>query len=276
MSGTQNTSTQPTIQALYLSHGGGPLPLLGDEGHVEMVDSLKALASRIQKPQAIIVISAHWEAEAVHIQHMQKPDIIYDYYGFPEAAYRITYPAVGHTELAEHLHQRFSDKGIDSQLDDKRGYDHGVYVPLKIMYPEADIPCIQLSLLNNLDPQQHINIGKAIAQTLADKQFEHTLVIGSGFSFHNMRAFHQQDGTPDTRNQAFEAWLIDTMTNAKLTENERTQRLIDWKKAPYASYCHPREEHLIPLHVCYGLTQKASTSHEALTILGKKGSMYVW
>ena len=161
------------------------MPLLGDNRHREMVENLKMIAATISKPSAILLISAHWEEAMPTITQAANPPLIYDYYGFPEQAYEIQYPAPGQPDLAQTVFSALRSKGIKSALDDKRGFDHGLFVPLKIMYPEADVPCIQLSLLNSLDPREHINIGNA----LSGLEYENLLVIGSGFSFHNMNAF---------------------------------------------------------------------------------------
>ncbi len=171
----------PTV--LYLSHGGGPLPLLGDEGHKEMGVSLKNITSMIAKPSVILVISAHWEERIPTITVGAKPSLIYDYYGFPEQSYEIQYPAPGEPLLARTVFSLLRGKGIEAVLDDQRGFDHGLFVPLKIMYPEADIPCIQLSLVNSLNPIEHIKIGEA----LSELNQEGLLVIGSGLSFHNIQ-----------------------------------------------------------------------------------------
>jgi len=260
-------------RTLFLSHGGGPLSILGDDGHQEMVQLLKRIAFEIEKPSAIIVVSAHWEEDIISITSGANPALIYDYYGFPEEAYSITYPCSGSTELAKQVHQAFGDADITSQLNDQRGFDHGLFIPLKIMYPNADIPCIQVSLNHNLNPASHINIGKALAKG----EMDNLLIIGSGFSFHNMKAFLSAKAEDaHTKNVAFEQWLIETCSNKDLDEEERTQRLIDWEQAPHARYCHPREEHLLPLHVCYGATQSPSVKHFELTILNKNSSMYLW
>ena len=158
-------------------------------------------------------------------------------------------------------------------LDGQRGFDHGLFVPLKIMYPQADIPCLQLSMLKSLDAAEHIRMGEALADLPADN----LLVIGSGFSFHNMKAFFS-DETDESRlmNESFEKWLIDTCSSHHIDENERKHRLENWEMAPAARYCHPREEHLLPLHVCYGMARRASTEVISLKILGKYASMYLW
>jgi 4,5-DOPA dioxygenase extradiol len=260
-------------RVLYLSHGGGPLPLLGDDGHTEMVENLTGLASKMDKPSAIVVISAHWEEEIPTITSAANPPLFYDYYGFPEESYRIEYPCPGEPALAKQIGEMFSQSGIQNRLDDQRGFDHGVFVPLKIMFPDADIPCIQISLLKSLNPSDHIQIGAALSGINDDGP----LIIGSGFSFHNMRAFFEP-GTIDGKamNEAFEQWLIDTCSNPGIGESERAGRLENWENAPHARYCHPREEHFLPLHVCYGVRQTFCTESFELKILNKKSSMYLW
>ncbi|MDX1551803.1 MAG: class III extradiol ring-cleavage dioxygenase [Marinobacter sp.] len=258
---------------LFISHGGGPMPLLGDPGHREMVDRLTELADELQKPSAILVISAHWEASVPTITSSANPQLIYDYYGFPPEAYAIEYPCPGEPRLANQVCRVLEQAGIPARLDDQRGFDHGLFVPLKLMYPEADIPCIQLSLVDSLDAGAHLAIGRAL-QAL---EYDNLMVIGSGFSFHNMRAFFSAE-TPEirARNEAFEDWLEETCTDTNLRESERAERLAHWDQAPHARFCHPREEHLLPLHVCYGLANKPSDSHISATILGKKSGMFYW
>ena len=258
---------------LFLSHGGGPLPLLGDPGHRELVACLHGIAAGIPTPAAIVVISAHWEAAVPTITAGEQPGLIYDYYGFPDDAYRIEYACPGAPWLAGAIGTALHDAGIEAALDDKRGFDHGVFIPLTIMYPQAEIPCVQVSLIDTLDPAQHIRMGQALGRVRADN----LLVIGSGFSFHNMKAFFAA-ATADSaaKNDAFEDWLMETCADAAYAESERAQRLIRWQQAPHARYCHPREEHLLPLHVCYGMAQTPCSSHYALRILNKKASMYLW
>ena len=141
------------------------------------------------------------------------------------------------------------------------------------MYPDADIPCVQVSLQAGLDPAEHIRIGGALAG-LAD---DNVLVLGSGFSFHNLQVLlrGQTDGA-DEANAAFEAWLIETCTSHDIDEVERQHRLVDWSSAPGARFCHPREEHLIPLHVCYGVARAPCRDHAALTVMGRRCSSYFW
>jgi 4,5-DOPA dioxygenase extradiol len=262
-----------TYRALFLSHGGGPMPLLGDESHREMVDCLQQLATLLPKPDALVVVSAHWETALPTITAGASPPLIYDYYGFPPESYEIRYPCAGHPVLAHKIHQLLDAAGIDSVLDVERGFDHGVFVPLKILYPAADIPCVQLSLVNSLDPAQHIAIGRAL-RSLAE---HNVLLIGSGFSFHNMRAFFAPE-TAESKalNYAFDEWLQHTCSRTDVSEAARAQALNHWAEAPGARFCHPREEHLLPLHVCYGAVESPSAEVFDLHILNKKSSMILW
>lgn len=260
-------------RALFLSHGGGPLPLLGDDAHAEMVSCLQEIAGTISRPSAIIVVSAHWEAGTATVTSGAKPDLIYDYSGFPPESYEIKYPCPGSPPLGNSITKQLGKAGIDVISDSSRGFDHGLFVPLKIMYPEADIPCVQLSLIKGLDSLAHIKLGRAL-QGVADSSM---LLIGSGFSFHNMKAFFAPE-TVDSKNanKSFEHWLLDTCSNQNISEEERTNRLASWEAAPFARYCHPREEHLLPLLVCYGFAAAACTESYELQILNKESSMYLW
>jgi 4,5-DOPA dioxygenase extradiol len=266
------THTKDKAQIVYFSHGGGPLPILGDPSHKAMVDFMTKLPSQLTKPDVILVISAHWEESAATLLGSQNPALFYDYYGFPEKAYEITYPAPGSPELADRIAGLMKKNNIPSRIDPQRGFDHGLFIPLKLMYPEADIPSLQLSLLRGLDPAAHIALGKAL-RGLMD---ENILVIGSGFSFHNMRAF-SWDGmsASDPANDAFQNWLIETCTGL-VSQSEREQRLIEWEKAPSARYCHPREEHLLPLHVCQAIADKPAKLIFDDSILGKRAVAFLW
>jgi aromatic ring-opening dioxygenase catalytic subunit (LigB family) len=262
-----------TPKALFVSHGGGPMPLLGDAGHQEMVFCLKTIAANLPKPEAILVGSAHWEEQIPTITAGKNPALIYDYFGFPEESYAIQYPCVGEPSLANEIRQLLRNASIEARLDERRGLDHGVFVPLKVMYPEANIPCIQLSLVNTLEPSRHIEIGHALR--LLNQM--NVLVIGSGFSFHNLQAFYQTDTIESQDlNHSFEEWLINACCSADLSEEERAQMLVRWSDAHGARYCHPREEHLLPLHVCYGVAQAPCSEWFELTIMNKKSSMYLW
>jgi 4,5-DOPA dioxygenase extradiol len=263
---------QNQAQIVYFSHGGGPLPILGDPSHKAMVDFIMQLPSRLRKPDVILVISAHWEERKATLLGALNPPMFYDYYGFPDEAYKITYPAPGSPDLANRIAGLLIKDNIPARLDPQRGFDHGLFIPLKLMYPRADIPSLQLSLLRGLDPKAHIALGNALYELM----HENILVIGSGFSFHNMRAFSWEGiNKPDPANEAFQDWLIDVCTGP-ISQSERELRLIEWQKAPSARYCHPREEHLMPLHVCLGMAEKPAQTIFDDYILGKRAVAFLW
>jgi len=258
---------------LYFPHGGGPLPLIGDPGHADLIRFLGGYSASIDKPDAIIVISAHWEEAEIAITASPAPPLLFDYYGFPPETYEYQYPAPGHPQLAARVQDLLGKAGIESRLDVERGFDHGVFVPLLLMYPGADIPCIQISLSSSLDAALHVRIGKALAAL----KKENLLVLGSGFSFHNIPVMTSQSGEGiEARNQAFEDWLVETCAEKSLSEAEREQRLVNWQEAPCARYCHPREEHLLPLQVCYGMAQSAAAKVFLLSGGGILTSAYQW
>jgi len=268
----KQTEKQNKAQIVYFSHGGGPLPILGDVGHKAMVDFMQELPSQLRKPAAILVISAHWEESVITVLDGETPPMFYDYYGFPDEAYEITYPAPGNPVLAHRIIDILKDHDIPVRADSQRGFDHGLFIPLKLMYPQADIPALQISLLRGLDPVAHLALGNALSKLLK----ENILVIGSGFSFHNMRAFSWQGGLKeDPANDAFQDWLIEVVTTLPF-QKEREQELIDWEKAPSARYCHPREEHLIPLHVCLGMANEPAKLIFDDYILGKRAVAFLW
>lgn len=207
------------------------------------------------KPKAILMVSAHWEAPAFTVQAHPRPPMIYDYYGFPEHTYHVTYPAPGDPMLAAQVETMIRAAGLPVASDGLRGYDHGVYSPMVVAYPEADMPIVQLSLMAGLEPRIHVELGRV----LAPLRREGVLIIGSGLSYHNLRAFGPAAQESST---AFDAWLCASMA---LPAAERTQALLDWEAAPYARQVHPREEHLLPLMVAVGAAeqdQAALTYHE--------------
>ena len=265
------TNTKP-ISTVYFSHGGGPLPLLVDPSHKAMIDFMLALPEKLVKPAAIIVISAHWEEKLPTLLGAEHPGMFYDYYGFPEAAYQIQYPCPGSPALATEAQALLNAQGIPAAINPTRGIDHGHFIPLSLMYPQADIPAIQLSLIRGLDPAAHLKLGEA----LRELRNGNTLIIGSGFSFHNMRAFSWQgEEKPDPANDAFQNWLIETCVTQKDYAQTR-DALLHWETAPSARYCHPREEHLMPLLVCAGLAGKPASLLFDDAILGKRGVAFGW
>ncbi len=258
-------------KALFISHGGGPLPLLGEPSHRQMVDLLGKLGRELPRPKNILLVSAHWEANPVAVLAAPRHPLYFDYYNFPPETYRLEYPASGNPLLAGDVRQKLIASGIHCDEEFERGYDHGMFIPLMLMYPLADIPTIQLSLNPSLDPELHLRMGEALADLDKD-----TLIIGSGFSFHNQPAFRTNDARMNEVNQRFERWLVETCNSDELDESSLRERLRMWELAPGALQCHPREEHLLPLHLCYGAAGKACSDYWQIEIMGKQGSCYYW
>ena len=256
---------------LYIPHGGGPMPLLGDPGHLKLIEFLKTVVNRFERPEAILIISAHWEFQVPALTAGSKPDLVYDYGGFPDEAYQITYPAPGQPELARDIAGLLAASGLPVHLNDQRGFDHGMFVPLKLMYPDADVPCLQLSLLNHLNAMGHIELGRA----LAPLRKRNVMVLGSGMSFHNLRSFFMPGLVSDEDNLAFQEWLNEVSTS-NISEQQRAASLANWHEAPGGMACHPRPEHLLPLHVCYGTANKKAERIFYDEVIGKPVSGFLW
>ncbi|WP_020560060.1 DODA-type extradiol aromatic ring-opening family dioxygenase [Thiofilum flexile] len=267
-------SDKSLAPVLYLPHGGGPLPLLNDPAHAKLTAFLKKIGQELGRPEAILLISAHWEKSQATLTSNPHPALYFDYSGFPPETYEYRYPAPGNPALAQEIETLLQQQGIAAQTDAQRGYDHGLFVPLMLMYPKADIPCVQLSLLGNLNPEQHIALGEAIA-SLRERN---VMVIGSGLSFHNMREFFSRRPESEQKAIEFDHWLVETCTDNKLNYAERRERLVNWTQAPQARFCHPREEHLLPLHVCFGAAGTQSQAELVFNadVAGKRASGFLW
>lgn len=263
---------QPT---LYIPHGGGPcffmepMPGMPPDLWDRMAAYLRGIpASLAQRPKALLIVSGHWECEKATVLATGQHTLLYDYYGFPEHTYSITYPARGSPQLAARIHELLAAADIASDEEHKRGLDHGVFIPFKLIYPDADIPIVQLSLLHSLDPAQHLAIGRALAP-LRD---EGVLIVGSGMSYHNLREMFSPDSKANAASRNFDTWLGDAI----LAEaDERERRLCEWHKAPDARICHPRSEHLLPLMVVAGAAGNDPGQIDYRdNILGKQVSAY--
>jgi len=237
----------------FLSHGGGPWPWMAGmvEGpYAPLAASLRRLASDAGgRPRAILMVSAHWEADAFTVQTNPQPPMLYDYYGFPEETYHVRYAAPGDPALAARVQELVRAAGLPAAADAQRGFDHGMFTPMAIAFPQADVPTVQLSLRTGLDPKAHVELGRALAP-LRD---EDVLIIGSGLSYHNLREiFGPAAQAPSA---AFDGWLQRSLA---LAPAERTAALLDWQHAPSARRAHPREEHLLPLMVAVGAAEQES------------------
>jgi len=247
---TSNISTNSKpMPTLFVPHGAGPCFFMDwNPSHAWDATArfLKSIAASLPaKPKAIVLISGHWLEDEFRVTGGAQPGLIYDYNGFPAHTYELRYPAPGHPALAARIVELLSTAGMSASRDDERGYDHGVFIPLKLMFPEAQIPVVQLSLRNDLDPQALLDAGQA----LAGLRDEGVLIVGSGMSFHNMRGYGDARFGPIS--DEFDAWL------SSAVESEPSQRnaaLLAWAQAPSARLCHPPrgEEHLLPLMVAAG------------------------
>lgn len=237
---------QPT---LFLPHGGGPCFFMDwTMGPADTWDPLRDwLAGLVETlpepPTAVLVISAHWEARVPTLNVGAQPPLLFDYGGFPAHTYALTWPAPGAPALAERVAGLLKAAGLPHDQDSERGWDHGVFVPLKVVFPEPTLPTLQLSLQAGLDPATHLALGRALAP-LRD---EGVLILGSGMSFHNMGLFGHPDAGAVSR--TFDAWLGHAVTRPP---PERDAALEQWAQAPLGRAAHPRAEHLLPLHVCAG------------------------
>lgn len=237
----------------FIPHGGGPCFFMDwspPDTWSRMADFLRNLSSTLpRRPKAIVMVSAHWLEPHVAVTGGVHPELIYDYYGFPPHTYELKYPAPGAPALADQIVKTLTAAGMASALDAQRGFDHGMYIPLKLIFPEANIPVLQISLHNSLDPARHLETGRAL-ETLRDQD---VLIIGSGMSFHNMRAYGNPQYGPVS--DAFDDWLTHAVESGP---QERHRLLANWEQAPGARQCHPprAEEHLIPLMTAAGAACK--------------------
>ena len=243
--------TDSRLPTYFVSHGGGPWPYMTGEFRrnfdvleKSLVDMRLELGST---PKAVLVVSGHWEEEGFAISSGVKPGMVYDYSGFAEHLYHITYNAPGSPELASRVQQLLGKSGVEAALDPTRGFDHGTFSVMKPLYPNEDIPVVQLSLDIGYDPALHLEVGRALTP-LRD---EGVLIIGSGLSYHNLSAMRGTGGYEPSRR--FDAWLQETLL--RLQPKERTARLVEWELAPAARAAHPREDHLIPLMVVVGAAE---------------------
>lgn len=238
------TNKLPTF---FIPHGGGPCFFM-DWNPPETWKKMGAFLSGIGAalgvtPKAIVVISGHWEQPEFSVTGSPHPALIYDYQGFPPQTYQLRYDAPGSPALAQQITDLLSQAGLAARVDPTRGFDHGVFIPFKLVYPHADIPIVQLSLKLGLDPSVHIQTGRA----LPSLREQGVLIVGSGMSYHNLRGFGDQFGPASDE---FDEWLTGTVCAPDA--ESRNGRLKQWQTAPHARLAHPREEHLLPLMVASG------------------------
>ncbi len=238
------------LPTLFIPHGAGPCFFMDwTRGPTDTWDRtaawLKGLVADLpERPKAILVVSGHWEEPQFTVGSAARPPMLFDYYGFPEETYRLRFDAQGSPPLAGRVRELLGAAGFPTAEDAERGYDHGVFVPLLLATPDADIPVVQLSLRGDLDPEAHLAAGRALAP-LRD---EGVLIVGSGMSWHNMRGFSPAF---TAKSEVFDAWLTAAMADPA----KRDAAIRSWDEGPYAREAHPREEHLAPLFVAAGAAE---------------------
>lgn len=235
---------QPTV---FIPHGAGPCFFMdwtrgsSDEWDATADWLRRLIPSLGERPKAILVVSGHWEEPVFTVGSAARPELIFDYYGFPEHTYQLAFEAPGAPDVAERVRELIVRAGLPARLDTERGWDHGVFIPLKVALPHADIPVVQLSLQEGLSAQAHLALGHA----LTPLREEGVLIVGSGMSWHNMRGFSPAF---TERSKVFDRWLGEALAKPE----GREDRLSRWVEAPHARDAHPREEHLAPLFVAAG------------------------
>jgi aromatic ring-opening dioxygenase catalytic subunit (LigB family) len=235
--------TQPTF---FIPHGGGPCFFMPDPQGIwrGMAEFLRSIPGRLpEAPRAILVVSGHWETDGFASTGAARPSLIYDYSGFPPETYALRYDSPGAPALAERAAALLHNAGLVAAVDPARGLDHGVFVPLKVAFPDAAIPVVEMSVERSLDPALHLAAGRALAALRDDG----VLILGSGMSFHNMRGYGDPRFTAPS--QQFDAWLGESLS---LNGAQRAARLTQWETAPAARLSHPQAEHLLPLMVAAG------------------------
>ena len=243
--------TAARLPTYYLSHGGGPWPYM-EGGMRSRFDKLEASLLAIRREwgdgvRAVLMISGHWETAEFAVSSAARPGMVFDYYGFPEHLYRIRYDAPGSPDLALRVRAMLEAGGFACASDPERGFDHGTFSLMQPLYPNGDIPIVQLSVQLDFDPHAHLSVGRLIAPLRS----EGVVIIGSGSSFHNLGLRGPAAVEPSRR---FDDWLQQTLLQCSAAE--RRQRIAGWTLAPDARIAHPREDHLIPLMVALGAAEQ--------------------
>lgn len=233
---------------LFISHGAPDIAL---QKHAATLACWQTLGQTLPRPQAILVLSAHWDARLPVISTAEQPTTIHDFGGFPPALYQLRYPAPGAPQLAGKVAGCLEAAGIPLTTDSRRGLDHGAWIPLLSMYPQADIPVTQLAIQSHAGPEWHLRVG----ETLRPLREENILIMASGAITHNF-AWLSRQNAPLPAAQTFSDWLA-----AKLEQRDMNALLNYRTQAPFGAEAHPTEEHLLPLFAAFG----ASTANDKLT-----------
>ncbi|KAF2756947.1 extradiol ring-cleavage dioxygenase [Pseudovirgaria hyperparasitica] len=267
---------------ISISHGGGPMPVLGDPSHKAIVQSLQTKVPKLLRlntpdaPRAIILVTAHWSERNPTISSEKKHKLYYDYGGFPPEAYKLKYDAPGSPEVAKEVADALRSQGFTPDMDDERGWDHGVFIPMMLIHPSATVPIVQLSVLDSESPADHYRMGQALSK-LRDSN---VAIIGSGFAtFHNLRLmFSGAAHNPDFRGRNKE-WS-DAVSDGVLEPDveARKTKLEDWRKWPNSYEMHPRHgsEHFLPLIVCAGAAGEGKGGSYTDEFMGMEYYSFYW
>lgn len=243
------------LPSLFISHGSPMLALQpGASGVV-----LTRLAAELPTPAAIVVVSAHWESAELLVTGAAKPQTWHDFGGFPPELYQVQYPAPGNPQLAQDIVRRLNDAGLPARTDERRPFDHGCWVPLSLMYPQADIPVVQVSLPSQHGPALQLQVGKA----LAGLRGQNVLLLGSGSITHNLSEldFYAEPENIAPWASEFRDWMVDKL------QHDDLDALLDYRRqAPHARQNHPSEEHLLPLFFARGAGDTCRIEHQGFTL----------
>ncbi|PRP86222.1 putative aromatic ring-opening dioxygenase LigB subunit [Planoprotostelium fungivorum] len=254
--------------AMFVQHGGGPMPLLNDPHHEMLIRYMKGRGAQIlaeNRPKAIVLVTAHWETDHPSISSGPSHPLYYDYYGFPPESYAIKYPAPGSPQVAKRVQDLLTQNGFKVTMDEKRGWDHGVFVPMVMLRPQADIPIVQLSVLNSQDANEHLRYG----QVLSSLRDEGVAVIGSGMTFHNMRTmmsrFSGQGSSKSNVNDSFEKNLSEAFQTPSSTD--RIEKMKKWEAWT---------EHFMPALVVAGAGGDVAAEEKDVSMLDFKLSSFAF
>ena len=227
------------LPSVFLSHGSPMHALKAGEAGVAWA----ALGKRLGKPKAILIASAHWETHVPMVTGSARPETIHDFSGFPEPLYRLRYTAPGAPGIARKASEALKQTGFTAAIDGCRGLDHGAWAPLLYMYPDADVPVVQLSLQPQLGTRHHLALGRA----LRNLEEDNVLVIGSGHMTHNLRDWMRGQGEPAPYAGEFAEWVRERL------EAHDLDTLADYRsRSPHGARAHPTDEHFLPLFVALG------------------------
>lgn len=232
-------SSAGTPPAVFVSHGAPTLLLEGGPA----VDFLSGLGAQVGRPSAVVCVSAHWETEAPSVSAAERPGTIHDFSGFPRALYAMRYPAPGAPAVAARVRDALDAAGLSCAIDPEQGLDHGAWVPMKLMYPDADVPVLQVSVQPQAGPAHHLAVGRA----LAPLRREGVLVLGSGSAIHNLRALRWGGDRPDDWAIGFAGWL-----DGKVAEGAVDDLIHYRERGPGGVMAHPTDEHFLPLFAAMG------------------------